>query len=179
MSYNQFSRGNEYRDYQEKNLKFDPDSSRAAASFLLDDHLLLAVKIELFTFDEQLKKELKGHELVIKDDWSLPFAFHYLFKSADPQLVLLFNIFIQKKKADGFLENLNKRWFVYETFSNGNQVQGSIFDDEVLISMCYVSLIGGSLMVLSCVFHCLRAHRRNVKEKRAVGSLDDKSSNKF
>ena len=90
-----------------------------------------------------------------------------------------FNIFIQKKRADGLLENLNKQWFVYESFSKGNHVQGSIFDDEVLVSLCYVSLIGGSLMVLSCVYRCLRANRCKVKKKHTVGSIDDESSNKF
>ena len=119
--------------------------------FILNHHLYLTNELDIVTFHDDLVKDLKGSKLVVTNDWNVQFLCLYTFQTTDNDLMISFNTFIHRKKSDGTLERLYKKWYQVTTFSDGPQkYSNDILDNVRLQNLCFIAIFGSVLaMILS------------------------------
>ena len=164
--YKGFSAGNrKYKEYE--NALDGRDKAEMAAEFLRQHHVLLTTPIQLVVFLEDLKKEMEGEKLILKDDWSvqIPLLFKFLTKNSD--LITSFNIFVHRKKTDGSIVKLADKWFSIDKAS----FMGSIETDSIHTKLMtlvraeafpiILAFFGSVLAVLFAAYQfCVKRFRR-------------------
>ena len=137
------------------------------SKLLQDRHLYLTSVYFLAGNEEKLMEKLGQAKIVIKTDWSCYFMGHYLFKTSDFQLLKSFNKFVQRKKSDGSLEKLTKKWFSIHAFTNSlGKSQDAITEDMTLNNLVLISLFGSVFTLIALICHSflkLKAVRPNGK----------------
>ena len=126
------------------------------SKLLQDRHLYLTLVNFLAGNEKKLMEKLGRAKIVIKTDWSCYFLGHYFFKTSDFQLLKSFNKFVQRKKSDGTLEKLTKKWFSIHAFTNskGNS-QDAITEDMTLNNLVLISLFGSIFTLIALICHSL------------------------
>ena len=56
--------------------------------------------------------EYNANEYVVKEDWTVPFAFSYIFKRTESEnIVKDFDLFLQRRKESGLMDSQMKKWY--------------------------------------------------------------------
>ena len=153
VKYDRFSRDNDaYRNFE---MSLKPDFA-LNKKFLDDGAVIFTNKIDLKLYmSEEL---MKDNHYLVREDWSIPYTFHYKFKVINGQNNFdAFNLYIKRIKSNGYLEELIERWFgIEKNVDPGNTKRKEpirlTIDLPWTMALC-IAGIGSTLSLMVSLYH--------------------------